>query len=44
MTVNVWTIDETSQIVEVNNEDADYVTTNNPVEAKSIYQYYQSLK
>ena len=44
MTTNIWTIDNRTDIIAANNADHDFVTTNNPVKAKTIYEYYKALK
>jgi len=38
---HVWTINSESEIIEMNNMDIDYVTTNNPVGAAKILRYYE---
>lgn len=43
MTTNVWTVNERDAIIGANNADHDFITTNNPVEAQVIYEYYQKL-
>lgn len=40
MTTNVWTIDDVPTMVEMANMGIDFVTTNNPVTATQIYEYY----
>lgn len=43
MTANIWTVDNATDIISVNNKNADFVTTNNPIEATKIYKYYIDL-
>ncbi len=40
MTTNVWTINSASEIVEMNNMGVDYITTDNPLYAKKVYDFY----
>ena len=40
MTTNVWTIDDVPTMVEMADMGIDFVTTNNPVTATQIYEYY----
>lgn len=44
MTTNVWTINSESEIIEMNNMDIDYVTTNNPEGAAKILRYYEDAQ
>lgn len=44
MTTNVWTINNESDIIEMNNMDIDYVTTDNPVAAAKILEYYEGAQ
>ena len=44
MITNVWTINSESEIVEMNNMDIDYITTNNPEGAAKILRYYEANK
>lgn len=44
MTTNVWTLDSTADILEFNNANVGFITTNNPVEATNIANYYSNQK
>lgn len=44
MTTNVWTINSDSEIIEMNNMDIDFVTTNNPEGAARILRYYEDAQ
>ena len=44
MTTNVWTINSESEIIEMNNMDIDFVTTNNPEGAARILRYYEDAQ
>lgn len=44
MTTNVWTINSESEIIEMNNMDIDFVTTNNPEGAAKILRYYEDAQ
>ena len=44
MTTNVWTINSEAEIIEMNNMDIDYITTDNPVAAARILKYYEDAQ
>ena len=44
MTTNVWTINSESEIIEMNNMDIDFITTNNPEAAARILRYYEDAQ
>ena len=44
MTTNVWTINGESEIIEMNNMDIDFITTNNPEAAARILRYYEDAQ
>lgn len=42
MTTNVWTIDDEATMIEMADMGVDFITTNNPVAATSIYEHYNA--
>ena len=40
MTTNVWTINDTNDMIKCNNMGIDFITTDNPVEAERIRNLY----
>ena len=40
MSVTVWTVNNIGDIAAMTNLGVDFITTDNPVDALKIYQYY----
>ena len=40
LTTNVWTINDTNDMIKCNNLGIDFITTDNPVEAERIRNLY----